>query len=91
MEDNKFSFKELGTISIDLPYAWFEVNIIKNNIELQPKSETLLLANSAGFFQATQMDHFVKTKKLKGPSFNIDLRTDNETPSKFLIYQVNKQ
>jgi hypothetical protein len=49
-----------------------------------------LLANSAGFFQATQMDHFVKTKKLKGPSFNIDLRTDNETPSKFLIYQVNK-
>lgn len=34
MEDNKFSFKELGTISIDLPYAWFEVNIIKNNIEL---------------------------------------------------------
>lgn len=46
----------------------------------------LLLANSAGFFQATPMDHYVKTKKVKGPSFVIDLRTDNEAQSKIISF-----
>ncbi len=52
MEDNKFSFKELGTISIDLPYAWFEVKKWHLLLKLLAKKRDIAAGKFNGLFSS---------------------------------------
>jgi len=45
------------------------------SIKLKPKSEVLVLANKSGLVQTIFLDGNPKSKKIKGPSFLLDLRT----------------
>ena len=53
---------------------------------IQPKSEVLLVASTAGIFEAIYLENYQALKKVvKGPSFTLDLRVDHGDPESNIL------
>jgi len=69
VDEKKMTMKQVAHHSLDFNFAWFE-----------PKSEVLILATTTGLLQTIFLDVNPKSKKIKGPSFLLDLRMKNKDP-----------